>query len=614
MARTRYDTVRGGALLVGLVFISTWVQAGTIQGHVAGPHGLPVSEAVILAYDLTGQITFTTANPDGDYAVRWLDPGAWRIGAVPPDGTDAVGRWWPDTWVYCEAEPVELEGSETVEGVDFVLPAGGDIEGRVLGLDGLPLADAVVTAKGADDHTIGLERGAVADGDGTFTVNGLDAPDGGTAAWRLLVEAEGLPAQYLDGAWTKEEAHTLVLGRTDVVDVGDILLKPGVALEGTVRGPEGPAPGASVQVYGTGQMISAVTDPNGFWSAAAVPPGDVLVWALARGLATTWWPDADRPSEWISALVDGEVVEDVDLDMPAEATLSGRLVGPADCDGIWVILYNDAFTVGRTGRVGADGSFEIDTLSGGAWALHVWAAEHGHRDDWIRDGQGDIRWFAVEASAQNLGGEIPLPPGSRLSGTVRDDTGALVAGAAVTVEDPVLGETWSATSERDGTWTVPGLPPGSLRLAGSREAWCPGDPNWAPAWWDGARREEDATLVDLVEGRSRRGFELVLPVDDDQDGMADAWERENGLDPERDDAEEDPDGDGLTNLDEYLADGDPGARGPRACGCATRGTGGVSILWLVALALASGRRRVRGAGSRARGRGPGGPGTCAGRS
>jgi hypothetical protein len=43
----------------------------------------------------------------------------------------------------------------------------------------------------------------------------------------------------------------------------------------------------------------------------------------------------------------------------------------------------------------------------------------------------------------------------------------------------------------------------------------------------------------------------VEDPDDDNDGMPDTWELANGLDPESDDAADDPDHDGLTNLEEY---------------------------------------------------------------
>jgi hypothetical protein len=46
-------------------------------------------------------------------------------------------------------------------------------------------------------------------------------------------------------------------------------------------------------------------------------------------------------------------------------------------------------------------------------------------------------------------------------------------------------------------------------------------------------------------------------TDDDNDGMPDVWEDEYGLEPLVDDASEDPDHDGYTNLQEYLAGMNP---------------------------------------------------------
>ena len=49
----------------------------------------------------------------------------------------------------------------------------------------------------------------------------------------------------------------------------------------------------------------------------------------------------------------------------------------------------------------------------------------------------------------------------------------------------------------------------------------------------------------------------VARVDSDGDGMPDAWETAHGLNPLVADANGNPDGDALTNLQEYNADSDP---------------------------------------------------------
>lgn len=53
------------------------------------------------------------------------------------------------------------------------------------------------------------------------------------------------------------------------------------------------------------------------------------------------------------------------------------------------------------------------------------------------------------------------------------------------------------------------------------------------------------------------------PPDQDRDGMPDEWERRHGLDPLRDDSAGDSDGDGWTNIEDYLDELTDGACQPR---------------------------------------------------
>jgi hypothetical protein len=75
----------------------------------------------------------------------------------------------------------------------------------------------------------------------------------------------------------------------------------------------------------------------------------------------------------------------------------------------------------------------------------------------------------------------------------------------------------------------------------------------------------DARIVDnvqngtgsIIDDPSEVGGYPTLPIgtapaDSDHDGMPDAWETARGLDPNSDDSAADRNGDGYTNIEEYL--------------------------------------------------------------
>ncbi len=69
---------------------------------------------------------------------------------------------------------------------------------------------------------------------------------------------------------------------------------------------------------------------------------------------------------------------------------------------------------------------------------------------------------------------------------------------------------------------------------------------------------EDETGADNhLGGKDQIHTNIIIYFDYDNDGMSDAWETRNGLDPNTDDASEDPDNDGRDNLTEYLEGTNP---------------------------------------------------------
>ena len=88
---------------------------------------------------------------------------------------------------------------------------------------------------------------------------------------------------------------------------------------------------------------------------------------------------------------------------------------------------------------------------------------------------------------------------------------------------------------------------------------------WTPTYAQALLGSTSAILgVDDGDGGTASiGWGITIDwTDDDSDGMADSWEDANGLDPtDPSDAGDDPDGDGLSNLEEFVLGTDPNAFG-----------------------------------------------------
>jgi hypothetical protein len=564
-----------------LTFFFSAALGAELEGEVRDTSGASLSGVRVVAYDERLNYAVATTTSSGRYSLT-VPAGRYRLRAVPDDDSPAIQRFWPEAWSFCDGEILTLTVDERREGISFTLLEGGVIRGALVDAEGAPVVGATVRCVGDDARSAYTSREAVSDGGGEFMLQGLDADPTIPADYAIRVDAVGYPAQYLGPTYEEVESDRVSLALGETVDLGVLPLLAGLTVTGAIEGPDGPIPEATVWAYAEGQVVSVLTDAEGRYVAAAVPPGPALTWASASGHARSYWPGQDRPSDArIEGGGEGATLDAGAMWMPREAALRLSLEGlSADLSGVTGLLYNDTRTVGVGAQADEAGDLLLEGLWGGDYTLFVYAEDEGGLSDWIRDEAGEPKVFTL-TDGDETAETLSLPRGGAINATLTDDGGDPAYGAELwaTPEDPD-GAVLIAEADAEGLLTLRGLTTGRYRLEARRAAYCPNDPGLVSLWWPGEVNDARASWVSVGGGETLT-IALSLPRDDDHDGMGDVWEGEHGLDPSRDDGDEDADLDGFSNLDEYLLGTDPSeavkdSRG-RCDGCGGDGAGALAL-------------------------------------
>jgi hypothetical protein len=565
-------SLRRTTALLLVMFHASLADAAEISGRTLSANsGEPLTDVQVQLLDPQIGRVDVEVDGTGSWVARDLPAGRWRVRAVPGISTNRAVRYAPQERDFCDGDVFQLDGDTTISGVDVHLPEGKVATGTILSPRELR-ESLVVWATLSGDDVGRYDRPGVVNGEGRLEIRGLE-PEPPPGEWRFYASTEGLPEQWLPGTYTEEEATGWSLPTSGELELGAHTLLPGITVRGRIWGPDGPASEGTVHVYSPSQVVSVPIQPDGTYEADGLPPGEVISWINVPGLAMTYFPDADRPGATFPVLEEGGIGEGVDIRAPWTAIFQARFVSALTGEGIPEVtglLYNDGRTVGVGDQADESGLLRIDRLHGGPWTLYFWADDQGFTEGWVLDDQGQERVFEIEGEVENPEIELPLSPAARISGRLIDEEGDPLGGMAVVLigADQVSTGGWS---DAQGYFSIGGLQGGDWELSVESAVYCPDDPGWVPIYWPGTVNPDWAEKLTLAAAEQVDGLEIVVPFDGDHDLMGDGWERNNQLDPTRDDSEDDPDGDNLTNLDEYHLGTDPQHASliDGGCGCSS---------------------------------------------
>jgi protocatechuate 3,4-dioxygenase beta subunit len=372
----------------------------------------------------------------------WLRPGGdvasgERAGGGP--GAPALVKGTGTSWL----EEIPTEASAAMEGV-------------VLDREGKPVDGARVTL----GRAFGRNEEAVA---GSYMQPRAVAVSAGGGRFRIekLVSGEYTASATLEG-WLPAHRGAITVKERETARV-ELRLEPGgVTLQGRILDVGGGGVGgARVVLLGRGMsagraplLFAALADGEGRYRLA-VTRGSYRQQVEAEGYATV----SDE------VFVTQGSIKDVRL-VPA-ARLSGRVVERGsgqpvpEAEVSLTSALRSGFRAPRDVKADGEGRFQFSGLEPGTFEI---MARKG-----AQIGVGNVVALAV---AQALDGVVvEVDRGRAISGRVKDEKGAAVAGARVSAsrDSPPFGQAARTRTNPDGSYALEGMLPGQYRLSATAE-------------------------------------------------------------------------------------------------------------------------------------------------
>ena len=365
---------------------------GSVAGRVKGEREIPLAEVTVQAESADHRVS-TSTGEDGSYLLSRLPPGEFLLSAGTRDQR-YVSAYYPEATDREDARPVAVEQRRNLTGIDFVLQRAGAIRGRIRALKGMePLEGVRVFAE--KEGSSPISRVAASDSLGRYRLAGLSP--GSYLLSAGLPEGEDGPGRQQPGWLPQFYPQQFIRESAVAVDVEpgltlsdiDFTLLQECWISGKVVTLGDQEPLEEVQVIPQPLTLPdfaptrSRTDQSGAFLLQGLPPGDYTLGMLLpdkhRRLIQVYYRDklsldrADRIE-----LEAGKALRDIDFNLTAGATLSGRVRieepeyqwdTSRDVVELTRLDFDPRGSEDRRLRVEEDGSFRTDGAPGGRYSL-----------------------------------------------------------------------------------------------------------------------------------------------------------------------------------------------------------------------------------------------------
>ena len=493
-----------------------------ISGRVvAADTGSPIRRAQINVNAREAQFNRSvTTDSDGRYEFASLPAGRYRLFV---DKAGYVALEYGQARPFEAGKPLDIADGQALEKIDFSLPRGSAITGRITDEFGDPITDVQVQALryqflNGERQLVNAGRSAQTDDLGAYRIFGLMPGDyvvrasmrpnmsGGPRG--ADVEPIGYPGTYYPGVTDVSQAQTVTAALGQELSSIAFPLVPArlSRISGTVMGSDGrPLPGAMVMIRarssgGMGALRMNIVNggtnqvrPDGSFQLTNVPPGDYVLDVQQRPQMMRGMQDINLSQLEFASMpvsVSGGDIDNLTIVTTPGVTVSGRVAyqgqgAPKATQSMQVIavppsggpspigMLLNAKALGG-GRVGQDNTFELRGIAG-PQMLRVQGVPPGWTLKSITMDGIDITDAAYD-----------FKPGNNMTGLVvtitdrvTDVTGAVRDARGQPATDYVLvafsedTKLWGPQSRyvqttrpnQNGTFSIKGLPPGRYLAA-----------------------------------------------------------------------------------------------------------------------------------------------------
>jgi hypothetical protein len=413
---------------------------GAISGNVTGVNSTPLSNCLIMAYNLN-QTFLSSDSTDsiGTYTVTGLQTGEYKLRVNYWGSENYMPVWYNSAETFETATIIQVTEPDTTKAVNFSLEIGGAIAGKVVGetSETFPSYSCYVYVYDEEGKLINLVPN---DSTGGFVISRLE-----TGSYKLCIKYYG-SGNYLEEGWYEsasdiQNATSILVVAPDTTKNIIVKLQRGGAISGTISYPFlNLRYSEIVDVYTADHDMKqwANCDSSGRYTVSRLPSGRYKLSVSYMGSGTS--NGLEPIDQWYNKAYDfdhaafidvhaPDTTKNINLTLDRGGSIYGYVLDPNGQPlsiGGKIYAYNQIGEQIRYGATNYGGFYAITGLpTGQYWLWCAYSSQENYASEWY-DGKPSFEsanMISVTAPAMKQGVNFTLEPSATLQGFVTDEAG-----------------------------------------------------------------------------------------------------------------------------------------------------------------------------------------------